>query len=147
MAEPPDLELARDRLARAEAALMTADGLFHLQEGLALLESIIDRAGATPIGPIARNLGQTYTTRVYARVRQAIDTRNLSEPELEHLFSVVRAFDGAGFELPEDSRELKVAVVRRLIDYYYEGHSRADKEKILEQLAGISGDRPPERRD
>jgi hypothetical protein len=122
--------------------------LFQLLVGLALLESIIDRAGATPIGPIARNLGQTYTTKVYARVRQTIeDTRNLSEPELEHLFSVVRAFDGAGFELPEDSRELKVAVVRRLIDYYYEGHSRADKEKILEQLAGISGDRPHEGRD
>lgn len=142
MAEPPDLELARDRLARAEAALMTAEGLAHLQEGLTLLESVIDRSAATPVGVTARNLGQTYTTKVYARVRKAIEeNRNLSEPELEHLFSVVRAFDDAGFELPHDARELKVAVVRRLIDYYYEGHSPADKEKILEQLAGISGDR------
>lgn len=141
MAEPPDLTLARDRLAKAEAMLMTADGLSHLEEGLALLESVIDRAATTPIGPVARNLGQTYTTKVYQRVRKAIEeNRNLSEPELEHLFSVVRAFDDVGFEVPQDSRELKVTVVRRLIDYYYEGRSPAEKEEILRQLADISGD-------
>lgn len=141
MAEPPDLKLARDRLARAEATLMTADGLSHLEEGLALLESVIDRAVATPIGPVARNVGQTYTTRIYQRVRKTIEEdRKLSEPELEQLFSVVRAFDDVGFELPRDSRELKVAVVRRLIDYYYEGRSPAEKEGILRQLADLSGD-------
>jgi hypothetical protein len=141
MAEPPDLKLARDRLAKAEATLMTADGLSHLEEGLALLESVIDRAVATPIGPVARNLGQTYTTKVYQRVRKAIEeNRNLSEPELEHLFSVVRAFDDVGFELPQDSGELKVTVVRRLIDYYYEGRSPAEKEEILRRLADISAD-------
>jgi hypothetical protein len=141
MAEPPDLETARQRLARAEAILMTADGLIHLKEGLTLLESLIDRNRGTPTESVARNLGQTYTTRVYERIRRAVEqNRTLPEPDLEHLFSVVRAFDDAGFELPPDARELKVAVVRRLVDYYYEGHSPAEKERVYQQLADISRD-------
>lgn len=139
MAEPEKLKLARDHLARAENALMTADGLFRLHEGLALLEIVIDGESGARAAAVARNIGQTYTTRIYERIRHAIeDGKSVSEPELEHLFSVVLAFDDVGFELPEDSREVKVAVVRRLIDYYYEGHSPAEKEKMLRQLADLS---------
>lgn len=141
MAEPEQLKLARDHLAKAENALMTADGLNRLHEGLALLESVIDGVSGAQAVAVARNVGQTYTTRIYQRIRHAIDNgKSVSEPELEHLFSVLRAFDDVGFELPEDSREVKVAVVRRLIDYYYEGYSSAEKEAMLAQLAELSGE-------
>lgn len=142
MRESKELGKARHHLAKAEAALSTESGLFHLKEGLALLESEMDRDPATPRASIARNLGQTYTSRIYEHIgREIAGDRNPPQPELEHLFSLVRAFDDAGFDLPANSRELKIAVVRRLIDYYYEGHSAADKEKACRRLADLSGDR------
>ena len=142
MGESNELGMARDHLARAEAALLTSDGLVHLREGLALLESVIDVESRTGGESVARNLGQTYTSRIYARIgREMARNPNLPQPELEHLFAVVRALDDTGFELPSNSRELKIGVVRRLIDYYYEGHSAADKEKAYRQLADISSDR------
>jgi hypothetical protein len=142
MRESKQLGKARDHLAKAEAALLTGDGLLHLKEGLALLESEMDCDPATSTASVARNLGQTYTNRIYQRIgREIAADRNLPQPELEHLFSLLRAFDGAGFELPANSRELKIVVVRRLIDYYYEGHSAADKEEAYRRLANLSGDR------
>jgi hypothetical protein len=142
MGESNELGMARDHLARAEAALMTADGLTHLKEGLALLECVIDREDRTGSGSVAGNLGRTYTSRIYARIGSAMkQDPNLTQPALEHLFAVVRALDDTGFELPPNSRELKIDVVRRLIDYYYEGHSPAEKERAYRQLADISSDR------
>lgn len=137
--EPDDLTSARRHLARAEAALMTADGLFDLKEGLALLESVIDDSAGTEAESVARNLARTYTGRTYARVRQHVESAdNLPEPQLEHLFAVMRAFDDSGIELPPESARLKIDVVRRLIDLYYEGYPAAEKEKALMQLAKLS---------
>jgi len=142
MTEPGDLRTARRHLAKAETMLMSEDGLFHLSEGLALLESVIERDPGGESASIARNLGQTYTARIYGRVRAGVDSDpGLSEPELERLFAVVRVIDDACFDLPADSGDLKVAVVRRLVDYYYEGYSQADKEIVYRQLAELSGDR------
>lgn len=141
MGEAKELGMARDHLARAEAALMTSEGLVHLKEGLALLEAVIDREAQPGGDSVARNLGQTYTSRIYARIgRELTRSPNLPQPELEHLFAVIRALDDTGFELPANSRKLKIDVVRRLVDYYYEGHSPAEKEKAYRQLAEISSD-------
>jgi hypothetical protein len=49
----------------------------------------------------------------------------------------VLAFDQTGVELPESAQELKIAVVRRLIDRYYEGHPPEKKEQMLAELAQI----------
>ena len=40
-------------------------------------------------------------------------------------------------ELPDYVRALKIEVVRRLIDLLYEGFPEAEKQKMLEQLAGL----------
>ena len=139
MNELKELAAARRHLAKAESALSTEDGLFHLHEGLALLECVIEEDVAGREATLARNLGTTYTTRIYARVKQQIG-RDLStpEPELEHLFAVIRAFDDTSFDLPPAARELKVEVVKRLIDLYYEGHSPAEKQRVYEELAKVS---------
>ena len=131
--------MAREHLAKAEAELMTASGLAHLKEGLALLESCVDRDSGKPGESVARNIGQTYTSRIYAQIGRAVaQDPNLPQTELEHLFSVIRAFDDTGIDLPPDSAELKVQVVRRLVDYYYEGHSPEAKERAYRQLADIA---------
>ena len=129
---------AREHLAQAESTYRSEDGLHHLREGIAILEEILlddDSEHET----VARNLLSTYSARICDSIRKQIETTpGLPEPELEHLFKVLVAFDSADLELPEYVRSLKIDVVRRLIDRYYEGYSDADKQKMLEQLADIA---------
>ena len=146
MNEPPDLLSARKHLARAESAYRTADGLSHLEEGLALLEEVI-AGGAPEYRTLAQNLATTYSTKIYGCVRNLVEAdRGLPEPELEHLFKVVLAFDELSFQLPDESRTTKIHLVRDLIDRYYEGHSPEARRAALEQLEQISRPRPRARR-
>jgi len=137
MPEPHELTKARRCLARAEANLSSADGLTQLVEGLAFLEEVI--GAGTAAGSTARNLAASYAARIYARVGDAVaGDAQLPEPELEHFFKVVLAFDQIGAALPESAQELKIAVVRRLIDRYYEGHPPEKKQRALDDLAQLA---------
>jgi hypothetical protein len=139
MPEPKELTSARRCLAKAEAGLSSEDGLTQLVEGLAFLEDVIG-SGTVTAAKTARNLATSYAARVYGRVNTAVSTdRQLPEPELEHYFKVVLAFDQVGVELPQSAQDLKIAVVRRLIDRYYEGHPPERKQQALEELAQITG--------
>ena len=139
MVEPPQLRAARQHLSQAEASYRSADGLFHLEEGLALLEEILG-CNEPAHRLIARNLAEAYSTKIFRAVTRLVETdRGLPEPELEHLFKVVLAFDEHGFELPAEARSAKISVVELLVDRYYEGHSPEEKRKVLEELAKISG--------
>ena len=137
MRESDLLANARDLLSRAETDYGAADGLHCLEEGLALLEeALLD--GDARQKTVARNLLSTYTTRISASIKARIEANpGLPEPELEQLFKVLVAFDATELDLPDYMRALKIDLVRRLVDRYYEGHSDADKQKILEQLANI----------
>lgn len=139
MIEPGELLSAREHLARAEAGYRTKHGLFHLEEGLALLEEVM--AGKSPEHrALAQNLASTYFARIYGAIKRLVDTdRGLPEPELEHLFRVVLTFDERGIELPAQARSTKINLVRDLIDRYYEGYSPEARRAALEQLAEISG--------
>lgn len=140
MVEPRELAEARQHLSRAESGFRTEDGLFHLEEGLACLEAVLNGEEARH-RTIATNLLNTYSTRICESIRTLVETDPaLPEPDLEHLFRVLLAFDAGDLELPEYVRSLKIDLVRRLIDRYYEGHSAAEKEKALQQLMGIAGD-------
>jgi hypothetical protein len=136
MPEPQELTKARRCLARAEADLSSADGLAQLVEGLAFLDDVIGSGNAA--ASTARNLAMTYAARIYARVGHAVaGDAQLPEPELEHFFKVVLAFDQIGAALPESAQELKIEVARRLIDRYYEGHPPEKKQRALDELAQI----------
>jgi hypothetical protein len=141
MTEPAPLISAREHLSLAESDYRSEDGLFHLEEGLALLEEVaLDSAKEHQA--VAANLLSTYSTRICESIKKVVETdRRLPEPELEHLFKVLLAFDSAALELPEYVRALKIDVVKRLIDLYYEGHPEAEKQKALEQLTSLHGDR------
>ena len=139
MPEPKELTSARRCLAKAEADLGSADGLTQLVEGLAFLEDVIASGTATAV-KTARNLATSYAGWVYGRVNTLVTTdRQLPEPALEHFFKVVLAFDQVGVELPQSAQALKIEVVRRLIDRYYEGHPAERKQQALEELANITG--------
>jgi hypothetical protein len=137
--EPKQLLAARQHLSRAEAQYGSVDGLYYLEEGLALLEEVIagSDAGASRI---AGNLLTTYATKIYAVAERAVETDpNLPEPQLEHLFKLILAFDQVPFELPVEARKTKVALVRRLIDRYLEGYPAESKLAVLEKLKQVSG--------
>ncbi len=139
MPEPKELTTARHCLAKAEADLGSADGLTQLVEGLAFLEDVIGTGTATA-ARTARNLATSYAARVYNQVNTRVTTDpQLPEPELEHFFKVVLAFDQVGVELPQSAQVLKIEVVRLLIDRYYEGHPAERKQQALEELANITG--------
>ena len=137
MAESRELQAARRFLAEAEADLATADGLARLAEGLEHLDGLIERGAGTE-AKTARNLAASYASRVYARVRTLVERdAQLPEPELEHYFKVVLAFDQVSEALPPKAAELKLAVVRALIERYYEGHPAERKNAALAELAGL----------
>lgn len=138
--EPPALAGARRRLAKAEADFRSADGLTQLEEGLALLEEVV-LDGTEEQCAVADNLLATYSERLCASVRQTVEEDpGLPEPELQHLFRLLVAFDAADLDLPAYVRALKIDIARRLIDRYYEGYPAEERQKALEQLAGIARD-------
>ncbi len=139
MAEPQSLLSARKHLARAESDYRSEDGLVHLEEGLGLLADVaLD--GEPEHRRVAANLLSTYSAKICESVKTLVESDPaLPEPDLEHLFKVLLAFDTDEFELPAFVHTLKIDVVKRLIDRYYEGYSDEDKRKALEQLAGITG--------
>lgn len=138
MKESRPLAEARQHLSQAEAGFRTPDGLRHLEEGLALLEEVaLD--GESDQRAVAGNLLSTYSTRICDAVRRRVaNDPALPEPELEHFFRLLLAFDASNLELPDYVRTLKIDVVRRLVDRYYEGHPEEDKAAALRQLADFS---------
>lgn len=140
MAEPSQLDAARRYLSRAESAYRTEEGLDDLEEGLALLDEVaLD--SAPQYRTVATNLRLAYSSRICDSVREIVEANpGLPEPELEHLFKVLLAFDATDIELPGFARSLKIDIAKRLIDRYYEGYSADEKREALEQLAGIAGD-------
>lgn len=145
MAEPAELASARAHLSQAESGYRSKDGLFHLEEGLALLDEVaLD--GAKECRAVAANLLTRYSTKICESIKSLVETdRGLAEPDLEHLFKVLLAFDAGELELPAYVRSLKIDVVRRLIDLYYEGHSVEEKRKALERLEVVASESLSER--
>lgn len=135
--EPKELSAARRCLSKAEAGYRSSEGLAALAEGVELLDDLIG-AGDPPHAQTARNLAVTYAARLYEEVARTLDADPaLPEPDLEQLFRVVLAFDRVAAALPPAARQLKIEVVRRLIDRYYEGHPPESKQRALGMLHGI----------
>lgn len=140
MPESEELRAARRCLAAAEGELDDAAGLEALREGLSQLDDLIATGPAAEVRT-ARNLAATYANRFYGQVRERVTGKaQVPEPLLEHYFKVVLAFDVLGGEPVADAAELKVAVVRALIERYYEGHPPEAKRRALAELAKIGGE-------
>jgi hypothetical protein len=137
--EPAALTAARRHLARAEAGYLTADGLSALEGALALIEEVVaGGAGSSSHAAVARNLAGAYLTKLHERIRERAADPGLPETQCEHLFRTLIAFDASSASLPAGVHATKVALARKLIDRYYEGHSPEAKAKALAQLAGLS---------
>jgi hypothetical protein len=128
-------------MAEAESRLASADALARLADGVEQLADIIERGGKAE-ARTASNLAAAYAARCYARVRDRLARdAQIPEPELEHWFKVVLAFDHVRDALPPAAAELKIGVVKALIERYYEGHSPEKKRAALEQLASLGRSR------
>jgi len=137
MPESKNLSAARLCLAAAEAAWSSAEGLARLTDGLERLAEVSE-TGSENEARTASNLAATYAGRFYGRVRDKLERlAQVPEPELEHCFKVVLAFDLVRDALPPAAAELKIDVVRALIERYYEGHPPEKKRAVLEQLTAL----------
>jgi hypothetical protein len=136
MSESRELAAARASMAAAEAGWASAEGLARLGDALGRLADIIEAGGAE--ARIAANLAASYAGRFYGRVRDKLERdAQVPEPELEHYFKVVLAFDQVQSALPPAAADLKIGVVEALIERYYEGHPPEKKRAALEQLAAL----------
>ena len=123
-------------MAAAEAAWAGAEGLTRLSDALGRLADIIEADGAE--ARIASNLAASYAGRFYGRIRDKLEhDAQVPEPELEHYFKLVLAFDQVQSALPAVAADLKIGVVEALIERYYEGHPPEKKRAALEQLAAL----------
>jgi hypothetical protein len=137
MAESRELAAARVCLAEAEADFASADGLACLADGLGRLADLMETGGSTE-ARVASNLAASYAARFYARVQTKLERdTQVPEPELEHYFKVVLAFDQVNEALPASATDLKIRVVEALVERYYEGHPPERKRAALEQLAAL----------
>lgn len=136
MIEPKELIAARSHLARAEQSLRNADGIVHLEEGLALLQDVARREDSH--AGVAWNLARTYTARIYGAVDELIQRdRHLPEPDLEHILRLILTIDEGGFEVPPNANELKVRIGQRLLERYLEGHETQEKQAALRELLSL----------
>jgi hypothetical protein len=124
-------------MAEAEESWASADGLACLIDGVERLAVVMETAPPVEARKAA-NLAATYAGRLYARVRDTLARdAQVPEPELEHYFKVVLAFDQVQEALPATAADLKISVVKALIERYYEGHPPEKKRAALEQLAAL----------
>ena len=132
------LDTAREHLSRAEAAYTDAGGLFHLEEGLALLDGVA-ADGTDQERALAQNLATTYLGKICQSIGRTLGgDRAVPEPVLEHLFKVMLALDQTDFVQPATARDLKIEIARRLVNRYYEGHSAEAREAAMQQLLQIA---------
>lgn len=136
MGEPSALTEARRCLARAEAGFESAAALEELERGLDLLEQTFEEGGSRH-RTTAQNLALTYRDRFYSKIEALVADRAAPEPALQHLLELVFAFDRPVVPPRNDEQALKIALVRSLIDRYYEGYPAAAKARALEQLAAL----------
>lgn len=137
MNEPKQLSIARAHLARAEAQYSAPAALDDVDKALAALEEIRDRSDE--ISALGRRIAFTYANKLCAHLRQLLDNDpHVPEPQLEHFFKMLRAFDDSITESPATARDLKIELAKRLIDHYLEGHSAEARATALAQLLDIA---------
>lgn len=136
MGEPSALTEARRCLARAEAGFESAAAFDELERGLDLLEQSLAEGGSRH-HTIAQNLALSYRDRFYSKIAALVADRAAPEPALLHLLKIVFAFDRPVVPPRSDEKALKIALVRSLIDRYYEGYPVAAKARALEQLTTL----------
>jgi hypothetical protein len=139
MSVPESIRLrsARQHLVAAERQHESPEGLLQLEEGLALLDELC--VDETPERTVAQNVAAAYSAKIFARVQAALSNeRTIPQPRLEHYFKLMLAFDTGDFDLPDEARDAKIAVARRLIDLLYEGYPPAVKQAAIARLGEIT---------
>ena len=127
MSEAAPLAEARTHLARAEAAPWSEAGRFHTDEGLFLLE-----ASAVPA---AAQLGATYVLRMLERLQSAL-AGDVPEPELKWMLKLLQTLEASPFGDAARLETVRVMVAERLLDRYFEGYSKAEREQAIRSILG-----------
>lgn len=139
MNEPKELSIARAHFAQAELHHTSPAALGHIEKALAALDDIPHQDEAN--GALAQRIAIAYATKLCGRLQSLLNNdAHVPEPQLEHFFKMLRAFDDSIIELPAIARQLKIELAKRLIEFYLEGHPTQAKEQALRQLLNISAE-------
>ena len=137
MPESRELSAARVCLAEAETSLASADGLARLTDGLERLDDILE-TGSKAEARTAGNLAASYA----AVFMPASAIGSSATPRCRSRSSSIGSRScwrstRSKTPCPAAAAELKIGVVRALIERYYEGHPPEKKRAVLEQLAAL----------
>ena len=136
MKETADLQRARNHLNKVR--LLDGDAAYHIEEGFLILGDLGE--GNTPEKTTAENLGKTYMSRFHSFIKEKLEDKHISQPDMESLLRSVIALETTAFNKEVDMEPLRIEIASRLIESYFQGYSDDERSEIIEELmARIDG--------
>ena len=133
--EPSEIAQAREHLKKFECDVMGKHGLYHISEGLALLEDYLESASISNLSELAQNIGNTHVSNVCKFISDFLDSNeSITEPNLESYFQLLLEIECFNFGNKEDIGKLKIKTIKLLFKEYFRGYSETEKKKIFKQL-------------
>ncbi len=133
--EPSEIIQARKHLAKFECNIMGKDGVYHLSEGLTLLEDYLELASTSNHSELAQNIGNTYVSKACESIGAFLENKELiTEPSLENYFKLLTELECFDFGNKEEIGKLKYETIKLLFKELFRGYSEAEKKKIFKQL-------------
>ena len=102
MTEPQLITEARKHLMRFESQMMSDDSINHLTHGFDLLEEVIE--DERDYAELAKNIGDSYTSRAQQTMMTALNNGSSTEPELERACGLLRELKAYRVGSPDDRR-------------------------------------------
>jgi len=125
------LELARNQLRRAEQLGLVEESAYLLDEAAYALDKAIRIPQERKV---AQNLGTVYGTRFRRWINESLEDRSASEQRLELLLLIANALKDNPVYRCGGISESRIAIVRRLLDKYFEGWTDEERERELARI-------------
>lgn len=133
--EPYQISQAREHLAKFEKDMMSPEGLYHLSEGLSLLDEPADPESPSSHSELAQNIGNSYVSKACSVIDARLESQSsTTEPYLEKYFGVLTEIGCFDFGNKEEVRKLKIKTFKLLFDEYLQGYSVEEKKKLIRDL-------------
>ena len=133
--EPTDLTEARNALAEFEKDYFGKRALNHLSYGLSLLEDVVDSHKNSRFSEIAKNIGNTYVSKVANLIDNLIQSNDLiEEKSLKGCQELLIEIQDFSFGDTKKIKQLLTDTTVKLLEEAFRGISDSRKYAILENV-------------
>jgi hypothetical protein len=133
--EPTDLTKARDVLAQFEQDCLGKSALYHLSDGLSLLEDVIDSYEESKYSKIAKNIGNTYVSKFGNLIDNLIQSNDsIEEKSLKDYQELLIEIQHFSFGDKKKIEQILTAATMKLLEEILRGISNINKHTILENV-------------